>query len=57
MTSGEVRDLLGWSHSTWKRARKDGRIPFPGAVSESGWALWTAEQVRALVAKQIERVT
>lgn len=52
-TSSELRDLLGISESTFKRARRDERIPSPAYHSVSGWPLWSAEQVRVLLRKRI----
>jgi hypothetical protein len=54
-TSGELRDLLRISESTFKRAREDGRIPEPAYHSISGWPLWSADQVTALLRRRIEK--
>lgn len=53
MTRTEVRLLLGWSESTVKRAVKRGRIPAAELRSVSGWPLWSAEQVRTMLADRI----
>lgn len=54
-TSGELCTLLTMSESTFKRARKSGRIPEPAYHSVSGWPLWSAEQVRTLLQKRIDK--
>jgi hypothetical protein len=54
MSRSEVMLLLGWSESTMKRAVRTGRIPPAEARSASDWPLWTAEQVKALLALRIE---
>lgn len=54
-TRGELRDLLRLSESTMDRAIKDGRIPPAAYHSVSGWPLWSAQQVRTLLLRRMER--
>lgn len=54
-TSGQLRLILGLSGATMKRAIKDGRIPEPEYTLSNGWRLWSAEQVKILLLRRIER--
>lgn len=55
MTFGQLASLLGVSHTTVKRAIKDGRIPPAELELSNGWRLWSREQVRTLLSRKIER--
>lgn len=53
-TRTELQRTLGWSKSTMDRAVRLGRVPPACFRSVSGWPLWSAEQVRDLLAKRID---
>lgn len=54
MTRTQLRVLLGWSESTMDRAVKRGRIPAATITSRSGWPLWSADQVKGILALRID---
>lgn len=53
-TSGELRRTLGLPESTFKNRIRKGRIPPAAYTSVSGWPLWSAEQVRAILHERIK---
>lgn len=48
-TTGELAAFLGVTERTVKRWQKDGKIPEPAKRTESGWALYSHEQVTAML--------